>query len=327
MKWLRRYWPYVLLALLVAGNVTVWVERQQIADWWKLRNYQAPADISSLATDATMTDYARHLFYVNHPVLESKQSFNAHCADKSEETAVLGCYHGNRQGIYLYAVADDRLNGVRQVTAAHEMLHQAYDRLSDKERKHVDQMLQDYYDSGLTEQDVKTKIESYKKQGADTLNEMHSIFGSEVRNLPPELENYYKQYFTDRAKVVTYSESYQGEFTRRKELVARYDAQLSGLKDRINSNKTDLSKRLKDLNAREKQINQDVSNKDQASYNADVQAYNSLVEAYNNELAVTRDLIVEYNQIVDQRNNIAVQEQQLQEALDSRLTTPSQKQE
>jgi hypothetical protein len=327
MKWLRRYWPYLLLALLVAGNVTVWIQRQQIADWWKLRDYQAPKDVAALTTDTTMTSYAQHLFYVNHPVLESKQSFNAHCADKSEETAVLGCYHGNRQGIYLYAVTDVRLDGVRQVTAAHEMLHQAYDRLSSKDREYVSKLLEDFYKNGLQEEDVRTKIESYKKQGADTINEMHSIFGSEVRDLPTELEEYYKKYFSDRAKIVSYSESYQGEFTRRKELVAQYDSQLASLKSQIDGNKTDLNARLKDLQSREKQIDRDVANRDQAAYNSDVQAYNSLVEAYNSELAATRRLIGQYNDIVAKRNDIAVQEQQLQEALDSRLTNPSQKQE
>jgi ribosome recycling factor len=327
MKWLRRFWPYIVLALLVAGNATVWVERQQIADWWKLRNYQTPADIIALANDTTMTDYGRHLFYVNHPVLESKKAFNDHCADKSEETAVLGCYHGNRRGIYLYAVTDSRLDGVRQVTAAHEMLHQAYDRLSTKERKRVDKLLEDFYASDLTEQDVKTKIESYKKQGANTVNEMHSIFGSEVRNLPPALETYYEQYFSDRLKIVGYSESYQAEFTRRKDLVEQYDAQLTDIKTKISNSKGDLSTKLKELKSREKEINEDVTGQNQAEYNGDVQAYNAMVEAYNSELIQTRNLIAQYNKIVNERNDIAVQEQQLQEALDSRLTNPSQKQE
>jgi hypothetical protein len=325
MKWFRRLWPYALLVLLVVGNLTIWIERQQVADWWRLRDYQAPASIAALASDTTMTGYAKHLFYVNHPVLESKQAFNDHCADRSEETAVLGCYHGNRQGIYLYAVTDSRLAGVRQVTAAHEMLHQAYDRLSSKERMHVDQMLQDYYDNHLTDIEVKGKLESYKKQGADVLNEMHSIFGSETRTLTPQLENYYRQYFTDRQKIVTFSEAYQAEFTRRKEQVVQYDGQLAGLKDRISGNKSDLNDKLRELKSKEKQINEDVASKDQARYDADVSAYNVMVEAYNSELSTTHTLIEQYNQIVGARNDIAVQEQQLQQALDSRLT-PTQKQ-
>lgn len=323
MKWFRKLWPYALLVVLLAGNVAVWVERQNIGDWWQLRNYTAPTDVASLATDTTMSDYATRLFYVNHPLLESKENFNNHCSDKSEETAVLGCYHGNRRGIYLYAVTDERLSGVRQVTAAHEMLHQAYDRLSGSEKKRVDNMLQSYYQSNLTDQSIKTKLDSYRAQGADLNNEMHSIFGTEIRNLTPELEEYYQQYFSDRAKIVAYSESYQAEFTRRKEQVAAYDAQLDSLKSEINSNKSDLDDKLKALNAKEKEVNQDAADQNQDKYQADVDQYNQMVEAYNAELASTRRLISQYNDIVAQRNDIAVQEQQLQEALDSRLQEPS----
>jgi len=320
MKWFRKFWPYTLLVILIAGNATVWIERQNVADWWRLRGYTPSANIVSLADDDTMTDYGKHLFYVNHPVLEDKQAFNAHCSDKSEETAVLGCYHGNRQGIYLFAVTDDRLQGVRQVTAAHEMLHQAYDRLSSKERKRVGDLLQNYYDNKLTDEGIKTKLDSYRRQGADVTNEMHSIFGSEVRDLTPELETYYKQYFTDRSKIVTYSESYQAEFTRRKEQVKSYDDQLTSIKGKIDNNKSSLNSQLTELKDKEKQIDVDVSTQNQAQYQADVTAYNNMVETYNNLLATTRKLIGQYNDIVAQRNDIAVQEQQLQEALDSRLT-------
>jgi hypothetical protein len=327
MKWFRRTWPYILLAVLVSVNIFAWSQRQNIADWWRLRNYQAPQDIVSLASDTTMTDYARHLFYINRPSLETKDSFNQHCSDESQETAVLGCFRGNRQGIYIYAVTDSRLEGVRQVTAAHEMLHQAYERLSTKERNHIDQLLEDYYHNGLTDEAVKTKLDSYKKQqGTALVNEMHSIFGTEVRNLPPELETYYQRYFTDRAKVVSDREAYQGEFTRRQELVQQYDAQLAQLKKRITVNKATLEQEMTALTAKEKEINQDVAANNQATYSADVQEYNTTVSSYNTLLAETRGLITEHNDIVNKRNDIAVQEQQLQQALDSRLNTPTTKQ-
>ncbi|MEK7152729.1 MAG: hypothetical protein AAB834_02175 [Patescibacteria group bacterium] len=326
MKWFRRLWPYLLLAFLIAGNVTVWIQRDQIADWWRLRNYQAPNDITILVDDTTMTDLAGHLFYVNHPVLEGKQAFNDHCSDRGEETAVLGCYHGNRQGIYLYAITDLRLQGVRQVTAAHEMLHQAYDRLGRNERSRVDKLLQAYYSDGLTEADVKAKIDSYKKQGADLVNEMHSIFGTEVRTLPPELEEYYARYFGNRLKVVGYGEAYQAEFTRRKNLVKQYDTQLADLKSRINSNKSALGVKLDYLKTIEKEIDQDAAVHDQAGYEADVRAYNDMVGAYNAQLVITRNLIEQHNDIVAERNDIAVQEHELQEALDSRLEPTQQQQ-
>ena len=57
---------------------------------------------------------------------------------------MLGCYHSNQDGIFLYNVQDARLAGVQQVTAAHEMLHAAYDRLSTKDKNYVDGLLMDY---------------------------------------------------------------------------------------------------------------------------------------------------------------------------------------
>ncbi|MET1033372.1 MAG: hypothetical protein ABWX94_02645 [Candidatus Saccharimonadales bacterium] len=327
MTWFRRYWPYIVLVVLLAVNATVWIKREPITDWWRLRDYQPSQEIAVLVTDDAMTDKARHLFYVNHPTLENKEDFNMHCSDKSEDTAVLGCYHGNRQGIYLYAVTDSRLEGVRQVTAAHEMLHQAYDRLSNAERERIDKLLQDFYTGGMISEDIKTKIDTYKKQSDVVLaNEMHSIFGSEVRNLPHELEEYYKQYFVDRSKVVGFSESYRAEFTRRQELVKKYDTQLANIKRQIDSNKASLETKMTALKAKEAEIDQDVSGSNQAEYNSDVQTYNSTVQAYNAQLAATRTLIDQHNQIVGQRNDIAVQEQELQQALDSRLETPSPKQ-
>jgi len=326
MKLLRRIWPLLLLVVLVAVNSLVWLQRDQIADWWRLRNYEPPKDIAALVSDDTMTSYAERMFYVNHPVLESKDAFNENCSDHDEETSVLGCYHGDRQGIYIFAVTDKRLDGVRQVTAAHEMLHQAYDRLSEDDREHVSKLLREYYESGKLTEQIQTKVDSYKNQkDSDLTNEMHSIFGSEVRQLPQELEDYYKRYFDDRSKVIGFSEAYRGEFTRRKDLVAQYDKQLSSLKSQINANKQDLATKSAFLKSKEKEIKQDVSSRNQPEYQSDVAAYNAMVDAYNAQLIETRRLIEEHNAIVVKRNAIAVQEQELQEALDSRLE-PSSKQ-
>lgn len=327
MTWFRKYWPYTVLVVLLALNAAVWVKREPLTDWWRLRDYQPTQEVAALVADDAMTDRGKHLFYINHPSLENKEDFNMHCADKSEETAVLGCYHGNRQGIFLYAVTDERLAGVRQVTAAHEMLHQAYDRLGDRERLRIDALLNDLYDSGALNEDIKAKLDSYKAQADVVLtNEMHSIFGSEVRNLPQELETYYKRYFTERSRVVGYSESYRAEFTRRQELVKQYDRQLADLKRQIDANKTSLENRMSTLKAKERAIDQDLAGGNQSQYNADVQAYNAIVQSYNTQLAATRILVDQHNRIVGQRNDIAFQERELQQALDSRLETPSPKQ-
>lgn len=327
MTRLRKIWPYIILVILLVINVTFWTRREQIIDWWQLKGYTPAADVASLAADSTMTPHAIRLFYINHPSLETKEAFNKHCAETAEETAVLGCYHGNRQGIYIYAVQDQRLEGVRQVTAAHEMLHQAYDRLGNSEREHINALLLNFYTKSLADEAIKGKIENYKKhEGAVLVNEMHSIFGSEVRNLPTELEEYYKKYFSDRSRLVAFSEQYQGEFTRRKELVKQYDAQLTALKNQITANKAALEVKMNFLKAKEAEIEQDIAARNQSEYAADVQQYNATVGTYNEQLAKTRTLIDNHNTIVNLRNDIAVQERELQHALDSRLDPPSAKQ-
>jgi hypothetical protein len=139
----------IAFVLLVAF---AWVKNQAIYDWLHLRNYQPSAAIAQLATDTTMNSATERLFYVYHPELQTKEVFNQSCSG-SEQTIVLGCYV-SRQGIYLYNVTDERLKGVIQVTAAHETLHAAYERLSGSERKKVDAMTANAY-AQVTDERVK----------------------------------------------------------------------------------------------------------------------------------------------------------------------------
>lgn len=321
---LRRIWPFILLVAIVGLNIALFMNRVWLMDWLRLRNYSAPAAVSSLATDVTMTSYSERLFYVNHPALEDKASFNQHCADHLEHSAVLGCYHGDRRGIFIYDVTDKRLQGVEQVTAAHEMLHQAYDRLSISEKKRIAGLLQNFNDTQLKDTSVKEKLNLYRQADTvDLTNEMHSIFGTEVSELPAELEDYYKQYFTDRHKVVSFSQQYRAEFDKLKEQVATYDKQLESLQKEIEANKAELDADLATIQAKERQLQRGPGGNVDA-YNSEVRAYNRRVDAYNAKVESTRKMIDQYNKIVAERNSIAFAERQLQEALDSRLTPVAQ---
>jgi len=219
MKRFRRIVPAATLVLLMLVLATLWLQRVRLMDWLAQRGYTASASVVTLAADDTMTADARHLFFVNRPVIDQAAAFNKACTNKTEKDVVLGCYHGDRQGIYLYDVTDPRLHGVEQVTAAHEMLHQAYDRLSAKERTRINGLLETYAKDGLTDQRIKDKLDAYKQSEPSALDtEMHSIFGTEVRNLPPALEQYYARYFTDRSKIIAFSDGYQAELASRQQM-------------------------------------------------------------------------------------------------------------
>lgn len=311
----------VLLTVLAAG----YHERQNIFDWAKLRNYQAPAVVSALASQDTMTPYARKVFYVNAPALEGKAEFTQ-CKAQGEQTIVLGCYHGPQNGIFVLTVTDPRLNGVEQVTAAHEMLHAAYDRLSTSDRANVDKLLRDYFNHRLQDERVRQAVEAYRTlEPNDLTNEMHSIFGTEIANLPAPLEQYYARYFTNRGAVAAFAAQYQQEFTSRRDAIKTYDARLTTLKAQIDSLQADLDSKQKQLDANSAKLQQLRSSGDIAAYNAGVPGFNASVNIYNDEVGQVKDLIVQYNTLVSTRNNIVLEAKQLTNEIDSTVAPISSK--
>jgi flagellar biosynthesis chaperone FliJ len=296
----------------------VFYQRQNIFDWWKLQSYETPASISALANEVTMTDYAEKVFYVNQPAVTPKANFSEFCPKNGgERTIVLGCYHPKQNGIYLLQVTDKRLNGVEQVTAAHEMLHAAYDRLSSDERERVDAMLMDYYDNGLNDKRISDTIDSYKQsEPNDVVNEMHSIFGTEIDVLPVELEVYYRQYFEKRSAVVAFAVDYQDEFTSRQKIVEAADAQLSIMKAQIDELNADLKTKQSEISSAQANLNE-LRATDVAAYNAAVPAYNRLIDAYNSEIQQLRNLITRYNELVNSRNATAGEADELTRELSS----------
>jgi hypothetical protein len=322
----RSIWPKLLLYLFLVGLIVLAVvNRQNIYDWYRLRGYQAPAAITALAEQTTMTPKAKHLLYINHPEVQDRAAFNTSCPNNGgEQTIILGCYHDVQRGIYVFNVTDPQLDGVEQVTLAHETLHAAYSRLSSSERRTLDAQLQDFYVNGLADQRIKDTIDAYKKtEPNDLVNEMHSIFGTEVANLPAPLEAHYKQYFSSRATVVAFAANYQGAFTSRKAKIAEYDAQLQTLKVAIDSGQAGLDAQANAIDDQRQQMDSLRSGGQAAAYNAQVDSFNAQIRDYNAKVAIIRGKIDQFNAIVIARNNLATEEQNLAQKLNSQPQTQS----
>lgn len=310
--------------LLMAAPFVVFLKAQAITDWWELRNYTAPAAVASLATQDTMTPYSRRVFYVNHPQLVSNVAVFRQDCTTAEQTIVLGCYRSNQAGIFVYNVSDSRLNGVQQVTSAHEMLHAAYDRLSSKEKNYIDGLLQNYYQNDLKDQRLIDTINSYRQtEPNDVVNEMHSVFGTEAPNLPPPLENYYKKYFANRGAVVAFAQNYEGEFASRKNQIETYDQQLTQMKQDIGSLQAALSAQSGQIDADRAKLDAQRSAGQIEAYNAGVASFNAEVDAYNAGVHRLQSEIASYNALVEQRNSIASALASLDQAIDTRLSTQS----
>lgn len=320
----RRLALFLFVAAWAAGLGIAAANRNGIHDWLKLRNYDAPAVVVQLAQADGMTDYGRNLFYINHPVLEGKTKFPSVCPNNGgEQTIVLGCYRDSQRGIFLLDVTDVRLDGVEQVTAAHEMLHAGYERLSSAERNRVNGMLQDYYRNQLQDDRIRRVIAAYtKSEPHDVVNEMHSIFGTEVADLPAPLESYYTRYFNNRQQVAAFAAKYQNEFASRQAQITGYDKQLRVLKARIDASESDLKAQQAAINSRQGTL-LTLRSSNPAAYNAAVPEFNALVDAYNTNIEEIRSLIAQHNQLVAQRNAVALEEGQLVEDL-STSAVPAQ---
>ena len=324
----RQLLSLLLVSCLFVGLLMVWLNRLAIYDWWRLRNYQPNSQVVNLTTADTMTGYATHMFYVNRPVIADKAVFNQNCPnDGGEQTIVLGCYHSNETGIYLYSVSDPKLSGVEQVTAAHETLHAIYERLSSKDKTYVNGLLEDFYKHDLKDKRVLDTIESYKKtEPNDVVNEMHSVFGTEVSKLTPALETYYKKYFSNRQKVVAYAQQYQQTFVNNQAQADRDLSQIKTIEQQLSTMKTQIDSQETQLIAENQQLEAErpkVTNQTAADFRNQVNQYNAQVQTY-------RTLINQYNALIDRHNNLVNQYQaittetnQLIKELDSRSSTIS----
>lgn len=305
-----RILSWLAILILVGGGAWAYFNRQGIYDWYRLRDYTPPSEIVQLADDTTMTDPARRLFYVQHPELNDSAAFNRNCGQVSEVTIVLGCYvHG--RGIFIFDVQDDpRLHGVEQVTAAHELLHAVYERLSDEERTRIDDLTAIAFEN-VTNERIRKNVTSYRDRDPSIVaNELHSILGTEVRHLPAELETYYKRYFHDRLRIVEYSENYEAEFTKRRDRASTLEVQIAGIKREIDLLEASMRNERAALDA----IRPTVTTQ------AEADAFNARVSAYNGNIARLNSLISQHNTLVAEYQANAVEHQELFEALSSRPT-------
>lgn len=291
--------------------------KQAISDWWHLRSYDPPTEIVQLATETSMNDDARRLFYIYDPKIEPSEDFNEHCRKGGEFTIVLGCYIEG-EGIYLFEVSDERLHGIKQVTAAHELLHAAYDRLSSGEREEVDRLTAAAFEK-LDNQRIKDTVQQYRDSDPSSVpHELHAILGTEVRDLPEELEQYYTRYFTDRSKIVAYSETYEAAFSSRQAEADAIAAKMDALKSEIEALNQALDEESRALESQYNYLESQRGSADPQSFNEAIDEYNAAVRAYNVEAARTSSLIDEHNALYEQYQAVVLEQQDLYEAIDSR---------
>ena len=317
-----RVWPFLFGATAIAVTVGVGVA----ATSWTPADIQyyddanvawaepLPDDVAAIAQTTGMSRAGELIYRASTPAVEDDDDFNQHCA--IEGGAVLGCYY---QGdIYVYAVTDERLAGTIEVTAAHEMLHAAYERLTDDERERIDALVEQAIALIPADDPVYADLALYPEDQLD--DEWHSRLGTEFGDLSPELEAHYALYFDDRSKVVDLNVKANAAFN---ELQAQIDAlvtEIDALDPVLDARIAAYEAAVADLNGDVDSFNARAENGSFATQEQFDRERNALVargNALDAEYAAIDQQIVYYNGLVAQLTALDADYADLYSALDS----------
>lgn len=325
MSFAKPSFKFVFFVIFVGVVAFAMFNYRKISDYIILANYQPSEEISSIAISAGMSQAGRDLFYLANPQILAADEFNKICDRKEAGSAILGCFDG--QSIYLYKVSQPELAGVVEVTAAHEMLHKAWQRLSSAKKKRVSEALEEAYRSNETDE-FKERMAYYERQQpGERLNELHSIIGTEIAALSPDLEDYYKTYFDNRAAVVGLHSEYRAVFDDLKKQLDDLQAKIESQTNSLNKDVAEYNQAIKDYNARVARHNSRLSEVSQAGSQA-VSEFNRLGDqlrvAANDFAAKRQDILqrkAELEEKISQYNSAALRSNRLSASIDSLGTT------
>jgi hypothetical protein len=224
----------ILVLVLAAASVLAVVNKQFIVDQFTVWNFASSPALDSYIERSTMTDHGAFLFKASQPTIEEAAQFNTVCSTHEEGTGVLGCYTPSSKLITLFDVTDPQLDGLEDVVAAHEMLHAAWDRMSSDARAALAPLLEAEAATLSDDKEFAATMAFYARaEPGQRLNELHSIIGTEVGSLAPELETYYSQYFTDRAALVALHEKSNAVFVKLQKQTAELVSEIDTLRAKI----------------------------------------------------------------------------------------------
>jgi len=306
----------IVLSLLIVAN------RQRIIDQITVWQFHATSAITALVDRAGMNSNGKFLYLASQPILDSTQNFNNECDRIENTTSILGCYSNSR--IFVYDVTDQKLDGIREVTATHETLHAVYARLDSTEKAKIDVLLEAEYKKLENNKDYSDRMAFYARtEPGERDNELHSVIGTEIANINPDLEKYYDNYFSDRQKVVALNTKYSSVFINLKNHANVLLAQLNALSKSISSGTEKYNSDVKTLNsdiiAFNKRADSGSGFNSQSQFNSE----RAVLSARVDELDVNRSKIdsdiATYDQILAEYNSLASESKKLYNSIDSTL--------
>lgn len=314
----------ILLALLInigaiVGVVWVFSNAQRVEDQVAVWRFEPSADLVQYVERSGLGDEGEFLFFASRPVIASGEDFDNACAARKEGVGILGCYRPADKSIVLFDVTDDRLDGIEEVVAAHEMLHAAWDRMSAAEREALDPLLEAEAAKLADDPAFAETLAFYAEtEPGERLNELHSIIGTEFAEVGPELEEHYSLYFEDRAAVVALHEISNAVFVEQAAAIDELTARMTELSAGIDADYANYNAGFDTLNSDIASFNSRAQNGgfgSQSEFDAEravlTQRQNDLIALYDSIDA----RVVEYNDLLAQLEALNATSAELNESI------------
>ncbi|MCY4088799.1 MAG: hypothetical protein OXF49_01565 [Candidatus Saccharibacteria bacterium] len=158
-----------------------------------------PINIKTLAQRLSFTDRAKIIFYDHNPKIftdTSHPEFKCKNLENQDNIIIHGCWISSQEIILL-----DTL--LLETTAAHELLHAVYHKLSTQERSHINDLINKVIEQNPDKIAEILALYPHLTESSK-YDELHAFIGTEFRTIPFEFENHYAKYFKNRQTVVDF---------------------------------------------------------------------------------------------------------------------------
>lgn len=315
----RAYWWWLVgVVTLVGVLVAMVINRQWLYDFWRGTSYEATGEMSAIEASLQLTERGEFLFKASWPKLSLAEEFNAKCRTKETKMAVLGCYAGG--DIYIYNINVAELEGIRELTTAHELLHAVWARMSEAEQGDLAVVLEQVYDD--SKEILKDELAVY--DASERQEELFVRAGTELKNLPAGLEKIYGEIFADRDVIVDFYNNYIGVFREIEQEMAEILAEMEEVQAEIEMKSVEYKRRAEQLSADVVNFNSCVEVakcfKDEEDFDMQrarlIAEQDSLGELYSS----IDELVDRYNVLVEQYNADVTRTEKLNRAINSNNT-------
>ncbi|MDO4978774.1 MAG: hypothetical protein Q4E47_01295 [Candidatus Saccharibacteria bacterium] len=284
-------------------------------DYFKANSFTPTEEVSSLMDKLELTDTGTRILKASAPKLEDNEEFNSHCTASDASAYVLGCYEPRSGSIHLYNITTTDLPGIVESTTAHELLHAIWTHLKFWEKNSITTELAEFYNKLPEDAQLRETMELY---GSDEFyDELHSRLGTEIKDLPENLENHYAKYFKNQDHIVDLFNSYSDKYRGIEKRLKKLEEEINAKSEEVESETTFYHNWGEELNNKIIEFNTSVEEIDMATYIAKRNELQTEIDKFNEYYKNLSAKIDELNELINEYNEYAVKQKEISDHIDS----------